>query len=50
MNTATELITVAYFCYKEEFLIIKKYTNYSSLHRVALIIISQKLGPTEDVF
>lgn len=50
MNTATELTAVVYFCYKKEFVIIKKTTNYGSLKRVPLIIIFQKLGPIEDFF
>lgn len=28
MNTVKELIAAAYFCYKKEFVIIIKYTNY----------------------
>lgn len=49
MNTATEVKTAVYFCYKKEFVITKNHTNYNSLKRVRLIVF-QKFGATEDIF
>lgn len=48
MNTVKELIADAHFCYKMEFVIIINIQIISSLKIVPLIIIFQKLGPTED--